>query len=252
MTENAHVSSIHKHVPVVGNIHWGVQLTQLRAGGREATTQACNPSCAAIIDSGTSLIAAPGEALSALMPVFDSIKKDCSNLDDLPDISFNLGSEQFALPPAIYVLQLSYYRPKAQGVWEAIFSPPELELVTECVPSFMQMDMRTANYGPVWILGMPFLRYYHTTFQRNPKSVHIAYADARCEPSANPPSIFVANVSRSNATASFNGQESESRGSARAAQVELPKDAQGDHPEAKLRAGVRLPPWAIPGGLLDF
>lgn len=246
--EHAGQSSIYRHVPVVGQIHWGVQMTSLQAGGLEAT-DACSPSCAAIIDSGTSLIAAPGAAFHALAPVFEMIKKDCSNLDDLPDITFNLGPERFVLPPAIYVLQLTFYSEKPQSVWEAMFKPPELVEHTECVPGFMQMDKLTANYGPVWILGMPFLRYYHTTFQRDPKTVHIAFADASCQPTASAPSIFTrlpgqshlgsTNTSQLTKVGNFAGAASKAGTASQVARVQLPKGAGLHHPV------VRMPPWAL-------
>lgn len=242
--EEVGISPAHRHVPVIGEIHWGVQMTSLKAGGREHF-DACNPSCAAIIDSGTSLIAAPSSALKALMPVFDLIKKDCSNLDQLPDITFYLGNEKFELPPAIYVLQLSHYVDKKQNIWDGLFKPPELELVTECIPGFMQMDKRAPQYGPVWILGMPFLRYYHTTFQRKPKSVHIAYADAQCEPTKKPPSIFhqsgsFGNISSHLATVgTFAKTAAEAGVGAQATRVSLPKGTSLDHPV------VRVPPWAL-------
>lgn len=245
--ERASTSKAYRHVPVIGEIHWGVQMRQLKAGGQESF-DACSPSCAAIIDSGTSLIAAPGKAMKALEPIFASIKKDCSNLDKLPDLTFRLGDEDFVLPPAIYVMQLTYYEPKPQNVWENLFKPPELQAVTECVPSFMQMDKKTPNYGPVWILGMPFLRYYHTTFTRKPKGVQIAYADSKCEPTATPPSIFAriggsGNASHltrvSSGTPHFAAGAASAGSGAQATRVSLPEGANLEHPV------VRMPAWAL-------
>ena len=36
--------------------------------------------------------------------------------------------------------------------------------------------------GPVWILGMPFFRYYHTTFNRERQVMRFAKAGEDCEP----------------------------------------------------------------------
>jgi hypothetical protein len=55
--ENAQVDPKYRHVPVIGHIHWGVRMTKLEAGGHQSY-DACDPSCGAIVDSGTSLIAA--------------------------------------------------------------------------------------------------------------------------------------------------------------------------------------------------
>ena len=36
--------------------------------------------------------------------------------------------------------------------------------------------------GPVWILGMPFFRYYHTTFNRDRQVMRFAKAGEDCQP----------------------------------------------------------------------
>jgi len=185
------------HVPVVGEIHWGVQMTMLAADGQEAYN-ACHPSCGAIVDSGTSLIAAPREAMEALAPVFNQIDPDCGSLDHLPDITFILGDGQISIPPAIYVIRVTGYVQESQDIVDSLFGPPKMKAVTQCVPAFMEINMNT-KWGPVWILGMPFMRYYYTVFQRDPKSLHVAFATAQCRPSASPASIYMnqtASVSR--------------------------------------------------------
>lgn len=47
-------------------------------------------------------------------------------------------------------------------------------LVEACLPLFMEMDMTTALHGPVWILGMPFLRAYSATFNRETRQIGLA------------------------------------------------------------------------------
>merc|ERR1719387_192772 len=49
-----------------------------------------------------------------------------------------------------------------------------------CLPAFMEMDMMS-QFGPVWILGMPFFRYYHTTFDRERKEIRMATAKKNCD-----------------------------------------------------------------------
>jgi len=237
-----------RHIHVVGQYHWGVEMTQLRAGGQERTNP-CNPSCAAIIDSGTSLIAAPPAAMDALSGLFSSIKADCSNLDSLPDIEFSLGGEIFALPPAIYVMQLTHFEKEPQPGWD----PPKLKTVTECVPSFMSIDLTTEDSGPLWILGMPFLRYYHTVFQRSPKTMHIAYADPNCEPTPNRPSIFL-NTSRDvngvstgvPAKPSHKPSNSSSLKHLGVSHITLPRAERGHSP------GIRVPSWAKNGAKIKL
>ena len=50
----------------------------------------------------------------------------------------------------------------------------------------MAIDMTSKKFGDVWILGMPFLRYYYTSFNRkgpNDKPImHMANAGPQCHP----------------------------------------------------------------------
>merc|ERR1719335_342462 len=70
---------------------------------------------------------------------------------------------------------------QANNVWDVLFFKPQLKKVNMCIPAFMQIDM-TSQMGPVWILGMPFFRYYHTSFDRTNKQMHFATAGNDCEP----------------------------------------------------------------------
>jgi len=162
---------------VVGHMHWGVKMTKVGPGGWDP----CEPSCGAIIDSGTSLIAASSEALSSLGGLIAQIKEDCSNLHELPDLTFELDGHSFALPPSAYVLKVEHPVDNSSSIWDVLFGGPKVSLETSCVPGFMQIDQET-QFGPMWILGMPFLRHFYTIFDRPHKMMYAAMADASCEP----------------------------------------------------------------------
>jgi len=49
------------------------------------------------------------------------------------------------------------------------------------MPAFMQMDMMS-KHGPVWILGMPFFRYYHSSFSLKEQKMYFAKASDKCDP----------------------------------------------------------------------
>merc|ERR1719265_30501 len=79
---------------------------------------------------------------------------------------------------------------EANSVWDLLFFKPKLKQLNMCIPAFMQMD-KMSQFGPVWILGMPFFRYYHSTFDRRPgkePEIHFATATEKCdwEPYKNP------------------------------------------------------------------
>lgn len=181
-----------KHVPVTGKMHWSVDLTYLRAGGWEADKHACKPACSAIVDSGTSLIAAPPAVIDALAPVLRKIDPHCRYLDQLPDITFFLGNMRFELPPSIYVIKVKTMKKMPQSAWESMWDEPKYVPVEQCVPAFQEFHIQSPDGRPVWILGSPFLRYHYTVFQRQPKSIHFAYSTSDCFPSATKPPIYLA------------------------------------------------------------
>merc|ERR1719235_1806260 len=158
-----------------------------------------------------------------MAPVFNQIDPDCGNLDSLPDITFHLGGGTVTLPPAIYVIRVTGYVEENQNIVESLFGPPKLRAVTQCVPAFMEVNMNT-EYGPMWILGMPFLRYYFTVFQREPKSLHMAFATAQCEPSADPASIYFTNNTKGTNTSKIRvGRERDAIKTVNVSELKIPE-----------------------------
>lgn len=192
-------------VDVVGEHHWVTPMTDVYFGKKTGTT-ACGKEmpCAAIVDSGTSLIAAPGAALMALSEMVGPINEDCSNLKDLPTLHFTLGDgKAFSMPPNAYVMRINGAVMEADSVWDVLFFKPKIRKLNMCMPAFMQLDMMS-QFGPVWILGMPFFRYYHTSFDRKHKQMHFAKASPKCEPLP-----YKANVTSFLATETFSAADYE-------------------------------------------
>jgi len=172
---------------VHGRHHWATKLTDVTfkrdLKGKKGVVLPCGgtTSCTAIIDSGTSLIAAPGVALMQLSQQIPAVKEDCSNLHELPTLYFTIDGTEFQLPPQAYVMRITGALMEANDIWDILFFKPKLRKLDMCMPAFMQMDMMSKQ-GPVWILGMPFFRYYHTTFDRVNEQMHFAVAGPDCEP----------------------------------------------------------------------
>lgn len=175
---------------VVGRHHWVTPMTAIGFGEHFAkareenstTTMVCGSGkgCAAIIDSGTSLIAAPGIALMQLSEQLKPIQEDCSNLHELPTLHFVLDGTDFALPPEAYVMRITGATLEADDIWDLLFFKPKIRKIDMCMPAFMQIDMMS-QHGPVWIMGMPFFRYYHTTFDREKEQMKFSVASETCE-----------------------------------------------------------------------
>jgi hypothetical protein len=170
--------------PVIGQHHWGVKMTDIRTKGTKkggpGSGGICSDGCAAIVDSGTSLIAAPTKYLQMLSQVVPPINEDCSNLHELPTLLFELGDATFRLPPRAYVMKIEGDMLEAKSVWDVLFFKPKVYHQKICIPAFMQMDMMSQQ-GPVWIMGMPFFRYYYTTFDRKKQELRFAEATKKCE-----------------------------------------------------------------------
>lgn len=166
-------------VKVVGENHWVGHLHNVTFNNK-ASKMPCADGCAAILDSGTSLIAAPSHELMLLSSQIEAIMEDCSNLDQLPTLSFNIGGHDLELPPRAYVMRIEGAVFEAGDIWDILFFKPKIRAVNMCMPAFMQMDMNS-QFGPVWILGMPFFRYYHTVFDRTNRAMHIGLAGDDCE-----------------------------------------------------------------------
>jgi len=185
--DNLPVGGFFRPIPIVGKTHWGVMMYDFHVPGI-VKPDPCVPSCGAIIDSGTSLIAAPPAALPMIKQLSSMVKTDCSNLWQLPTLKFRLGDQLVELPPKAYVMRVKKKVMVKQDLWKDFFQP-ESVIETQCVPAFMTINKNSA-YGPVWILGMPFLRYYYTVFDRFNKKVFISEATPGCQPS--PPSAVPA------------------------------------------------------------
>lgn len=171
-------------IPVVGKVHWGVEMTKWGPGDFDP----CDPSCGAVIDSGTTFISVSPKALKAmaLTGLSDQIRHDCSNVDELPDLSFDLGGQHFTLPPAAYVMEVSLGEARQislleKGIQKKIKKLRGQGLATACVAAFQEIDHET-QYGPMMILGMPFLRYYYTIFDRGEKKIYTAPSSKSCSP----------------------------------------------------------------------
>merc|ERR1712139_140017 len=103
------------------------------------------------------------------------LKPDCSNMDAMPALSFELGGVTVELPPQAYIARMVGVIPPS--IWEVLTFRPKSKIVMQCVPLLIDMeDEMVTAHGPLWIVGMPFFRYYYTTFSFNTRQVHIARA----------------------------------------------------------------------------
>jgi hypothetical protein len=91
------------------------------------------------------------------------------------------SGKDYTLPPSAYVMRVKGGALEAKNVWDILFFKPKIQKLDMCMPAFMTMDFED-EHGPMWIMGMPFFRYYHSSFNRAKREMHFATAGPNCEP----------------------------------------------------------------------
>ncbi|CAG9840531.1 unnamed protein product [Diabrotica balteata] len=137
------------YVPVSKKYLWQVTAQRISVGNHGL----CQNGCEAIIDTGTSLIYGPtedieiinnkiGAKLSNCTKDWECYLLDCNkNLNDLPDVVFSFGGQQFAINSTTYIIRSN----------------------DTCVSSF-QIKTSSLGEGYDWLLGDTFLRTVYTEF----------------------------------------------------------------------------------------
>ncbi|XP_010638972.3 napsin-A [Fukomys damarensis] len=142
-------------LPVTVPAYWQIHMDQVKVG---TGLTLCVQGCAAIFDTGTSLITGPSEEIRALHRAIGALPWLtgehfilCSKIPTLPPVSFLLGGVWFNLTAQDYVMQIS------------------LGGFRLCLSGFQALDMPPPA-GPLWIFGDVFLGAYVAVFDRGSTS----------------------------------------------------------------------------------
>jgi len=179
---NSGIVNAYPPAKVLGHHYWETRLGRITLSNGAPINLCPDSACAATIDSGHSLIEGPMDHIMALSDHIQ-IKEDCSNLHELPTLRFELDGQLLELPPNAYVVRVGGEPKVAERVWPILptggagkpFKP------NTCHAAFM-IGRATSDFGPTWVFGMPFLRYFHTTFNRVERTMRFARAGQNCEP----------------------------------------------------------------------
>jgi len=127
---------------VVEKRYYSLNLTGLSNGREKFDSE----NYKVVIDSGTSLIVGPHHLIRPMLEHI-VVEPDCSELDKLPTISFEIDGVEYKLEPNDYVLRISH-------------SGQE-----ECAVALMSATM-PESFKYI-ILGDVFMRRYYSYFDRN-------------------------------------------------------------------------------------
>jgi|EP00945_MAST-04E_sp_MAST-4E-sp1_P000897 cathepsin D len=148
-------------IPVMKQFYWEIRLQDIYVG--DTPMNFCSPGgsyttdeagCKIVLDTGTSLIAGPSDAIGSLLSRLD-VTNHCKSKSELPRISLKVGGTKFFMEPDDYVL--------------------DGEEDEDCKPAFMPLDVPSPR-GPLFILGDAFMRKFYTIFDRAEDRVGIAVA----------------------------------------------------------------------------
>jgi len=193
-------------MPVVGNHTWSVIMEgpvlvyspdvpakDRRFGG---VSLGCESGCAALLDTGTSLLAMPGAAINEIVALTLETDFNCTQLWKLPSIKLRLGGHEIILPPDAYISEVVEETTTPVGLpsflrWRNLNSDRgswRQRPGTHCDLMVMESGAGSSA-GPLWILGVPFFRQYYTTFEvagrdKTRRAVHVAKASDSCHPAA--------------------------------------------------------------------
>lgn len=177
-------------VPIKGILTWGVQMgaVGLMDESGKQSAMSCQDGCGAIIDTGTSLIGVPSiiynRITEELSPDGDTV--DCGSISRMPRLLVTLGGKAFHLHPSTYVGKM--YNSLNQESVGFMRSTTEAERQPAMRCSLLLMDLggRKTQFGPMFILGIPFMREFYTTFDLGTgpedRSLFLSAANDQCSP----------------------------------------------------------------------
>jgi hypothetical protein len=148
--KSRHYKGSVQYIDVSKEEYWELELADIKMGGESLGL--CNPTCRAVIDTGTSFLTAPSGSVSTVLHKINDHRSNDWNCD---------MSELNQLPSLTYVFKDS------KGTYEFSLKGPEYMTrdQDECAPAFMQLDVPSTS-GDLWILGDIFFEKYFTVFSR--------------------------------------------------------------------------------------
>ena len=152
-TKDAYHTAPFQYVPLSSQTHWDIRLHDVilrTVDGREKSY--CRHGCTGILDSGTSLLVGPSEAVVDILHHID-VDHSCMDRDysNAPELVFRIETEggelvDFAIKPEDYVLNIEKHGRRV------------------CAPGFLPLNI--FGRRNVFILGDVWSRSWYTLYDR--------------------------------------------------------------------------------------
>ncbi|CAD8180988.1 unnamed protein product [Paramecium octaurelia] len=153
---------VHYH-PVIDKYYWTIKAENILVNGQDQGF--CPKGCKVVADTGTSLITGPYDDLMKLLDL-TNIDDNCSNLKELPTLTFRIDGVNYYLEAKDYIMELKEDGteiPLSNEVSASAFIEGSAK---QCIGAFMPLDIPDPQ-GPAWILGDIFLTKYLSIYDRD-------------------------------------------------------------------------------------
>lgn len=145
--------------------YWQFQFTDFAVNGKAAgiCTHYGKRQCQGVLDTGSSLMMGPKPDLDKLIRMLNfgnDTQRNCTDSTPFPKLGFYIGGKLFEMEPEDYMdKQDDKSLPKGtQACWAHL------------------MPVGDTGRGPIFVLGMPFLRKFYTAYNVKEKKIGIALA----------------------------------------------------------------------------
>jgi len=146
--------------------YWQFQFTDFLIDGKP--TGLCKKygqrKCQAVLDTGSSLMMGPQADLDPLIGMLgfgNDTQMNCTDANKFPKLSFLIGGKMMDMEPEDYM--------------DRSHGPEQPKGVDNCWAHMMPVG--DTGRGPIFVLGMPFLRAFYTVYDIHAKRIGIARAN---------------------------------------------------------------------------
>ena len=149
------------YAPVISANYWEIEIEGVFYEN-ELIVDCTLKKCTGIVDTGTSMIAAPFESFEAIQKKINA-DFNCKDLNSLNSLKIQIKGKIYEIESSYYTLQL------------------ESDTGKNCVTALMQLDALSTKDKHTFILGLPFLKKYFSIYDREKKRIGFALANHKLQ-----------------------------------------------------------------------